>query len=58
MNKKVKDKDIDKKLVRSVNKNIKWTLRGENLLDARAMQVGGFGSPGRSFYAGLAYTFN
>ena len=47
---------ISKRL--SVNKNIKWTLRGENLLDARAMQVGGFGSPGRSFYAGLAYTFN
>ena len=41
-----------------VNKKIKVSLRGENLLDARALEVGGFGSPGRSFYAGLAYSFN
>ena len=41
-----------------VNRNIKVSLRGENLLDARALEVGGFGSPGRSIYTGLSYTFN
>ena len=41
-----------------VNRNIKVSLRGENLLDARALEVGGFGYPGRSFYTGLSYTFN
>ena len=39
-------------------KNIKLTARLENILDARALEVGGFGYPGRSGYVGFVYTFN
>jgi outer membrane cobalamin receptor len=41
-----------------VNRNIKFSYRIENLLDARTLVVGGFGSPGISFHAGIKYTFN
>jgi vitamin B12 transporter len=41
-----------------VIRNVKFSLRAENLLDARALEVGGFGSPGRSIHTGLSYTFN
>ena len=40
------------------DKNIKLTARLENILDARALEVGGFGYPGRSGYVGFGYTFN
>jgi len=40
------------------DKNIKLTSRLENILDARALEVGGFGYPGRSGYVGFVYTFN
>ena len=40
------------------DKNIKLTARLENILDARALEVGGFGYSGRAGYAGFIYTFN
>ena len=40
------------------NKNIKLTLRGENLLDKDYVEVGGFGTAGMGGYAGFVYSFN
>ncbi|MBI4384931.1 MAG: TonB-dependent receptor [Nitrospinae bacterium] len=38
-------------------KNVKLTVRGENLLDKRYEEIPGFGAPGISGYAGFVYDF-
>ena len=40
------------------NKNIKITLRGENLLNKDYVEVGGFSTAGINGYGGFVYTFN
>ena len=40
------------------NKNIKLTLRGENLLDEDYIDLGGFGTAGINGYGGFIYMFD
>jgi len=40
------------------NKNLKLTLRGENLTDEDYQEIAGFGTAGIAVYAGFTYEFN
>ncbi len=44
-------------LIYQYNKNLKLTLRGENLFDEEYEEVVGFGTAGVSGFAGFTYSF-